>query len=183
MKIGSLEAEIQKLVFFLCINDRRNFVSQLLMGRFSKFKNLNILEFNSKHIYIINLVFQPYLTSLKCQILQILRVKFLINFADTFFKLEELYHLDIQICLNLGCWLCCIKFSRKLAREQNFFIISENWLFLTNFFMFFCSKSLKKWFQSYILVKKLVHFMREPAKKISLKNMHFCGSYGNLPTF
>ena len=113
-----------------------------------------------------------------------LRVKFLINFGDTFFKLEELYHLQILIYSNLGYWLWCIKFSAKLAREQKIFIIGENWLFSTNFFMFLWLKIAQKMVSiTYSRKKKLVHFMREPAKKISLKNVHFCGSCGNLPTF
>ena len=55
MKIGLLEAELQKSVFSLCLLFVSSFhikttvfVSQLLVDRFSKFEGLNALEFRSE---------------------------------------------------------------------------------------------------------------------------------------
>ena len=49
---------------------RQIFVTQLLVGRFSNFKGLNALKFNSKHFCIVYLVVGPNLLSKKDQKLQ-----------------------------------------------------------------------------------------------------------------
>ena len=64
------------------------FVSRLLLGRFSKFKNLNASEFNSKHFYDANLVVKSNLLSKNSQKLQIYIGKNQKNFSDRFFRNE-----------------------------------------------------------------------------------------------
>ena len=70
LKIGPLGAEIQKSIFSSCtpyLESRRIFGSQLLVDRFSKFKNLNALEFNSELISEANFVVKLNFWSKKCQ--------------------------------------------------------------------------------------------------------------------
>ena len=95
------------------IKKRRIFVSRLLVGRFSKFKNLNALEFNSEHFYDANFVVKLIFLSKKGQKLQIYWGKNQL-FANSVAEPKP------EICTSPNLHMCNYTYVRSFGSEDSY---------------------------------------------------------------